>query len=136
NEDPGDGPFEPGAEFTVAFLEFVDYAPTVFDDWTPGQLFYLVEDPAGPRGHANVNIPVAYDKVRVVDAQRMDEDGDDFTLWVATLKRTDDESLLGVYASGSFCSGSSTAIDAPVEQSRLRSIDGHAVDLEISDANS
>jgi hypothetical protein len=135
NADPGPGPFDPGQEFAVAFLEFSDYVPTVFDDWAPDELFYLVENPDGPLGVELVNIPDAYDRVRVVDAQRMDEDGDGFTLWVARLKRTDTESLLDIYTSASFCTGPSTTVGLPVEPSRLRSLDGRSVDLEESDAN-
>ena len=135
NTDPGPGPFAPGQEFGVAFVEFLDDVPTVFDAYQPGTLFYLVEDPASPLGGANENIPDAFDRVRVVDAERIDDAGDDVTIWQATLKRTDTESLPAIYSTASFCTGKQAQIDLPVEQSRLTSRDGAPVAPEISDAN-
>ncbi|HUV09537.1 MAG TPA: hypothetical protein VMX12_01070, partial [Acidimicrobiia bacterium] len=129
NADPGPGPFAPGQEFSVAFLEFLDDAPSVFDAFEPGARFYLVEDPDAPL----VNVPAAYDRMRVVAAERLDGADDGITLWLTTLERTDTESLPEIYATASFCTGTDTHIDLPVQESRLAYRDNHAADPEASD---
>jgi hypothetical protein len=136
NGDPGDGPFAPGQEFSLLFLTpYSDDMPTVFDDFEPGALFYLVEDPSHPLGGENENLPDAFDRVRVIDAERLDSEDDFFTAWLVTVKRTDAESLPAIYQTASFCTGASHQIDLPVQASRLTSLDGDAVEPEASDSN-
>ena len=135
NGDPGPGPFQPGQEFGVGFLEFVDDVPTVFDAFQPGDVFYLVENPDSPLGGVNENIPNVYDHVRVVDAVRTDSEDDGFTFWAVTLKRTDSESLPATYTTGSFCTDRQSLIDLPVHKSRLTSLDGDPLPVEVTDRN-
>lgn len=134
NADPGPGPFAQGEEFGVVFIELLDDQSSVFDDFAPGELFYLVENPESPFGGENENVPDAYDRVRVVDAVRFDEEDDDITIWIATLKRTDTESLAEIWSTASFCSHEFTEIDLPVQESRLGYRDNHAQAPETSDA--
>lgn len=135
NVDPGDGPFAPGQEFVLLFLTpYSDDMSTVFEEFAPGELFYLVEDPSHPLGGENDVIPDAFDRVRVVDADRLDQEDDQFTAWVVTVKRTDAESLPEIYQNASFCTGPEFQVDLPVQASRLTSLDGAPVDPEVSDA--
>jgi hypothetical protein len=131
NGDPGAGPFEPGQEFEVGFLEFIDDASSVFANFEPDDVFYLVEDPDAPL----VNIPDAFDAVRVVAVERVDDEDDGFTLWRATLKRTDLELLPEIYTTASFCTGTSTHVDPPVQRTRLFSVDGDEVDAAERDTH-
>jgi hypothetical protein len=135
NADPGPGPFLPGQEFGVGFLEFTDDAPSVFDDYEEDDVFYLVENPDATVGHENVNIPDAFDQVRVVGAERQDDEDDGFTLWFVTLKRTDTESLPDMYATASFCTGTGTHVDPQVQRTRIFSLDGDVVDDVTRESN-
>ncbi|RIL04008.1 MAG: hypothetical protein DCC71_14370 [Proteobacteria bacterium] len=135
NPDPGSGPFAPGEQFGVSFVEFSDDTSTVFDHFAPGETLYLVENPDSPLGGENDNIPDAYDQVRVVDAVRQDDEDDGYTLWNVTLARTDAESLPDIFSTASFCTGTSTHVDPPVQASRLFSLDGDVVPDAEREAN-
>jgi hypothetical protein len=135
NQDPGPGPFAPGQGFFVFFLAASDDIPTVFDAYEPGDRFYLVEDPDDPLGGALRFLPDAYDRVRVVSAERADEEGDDYTLWAVGIERTDDESLPDLYSTASLCSAPGSHIDPPVQATPLFSLDNDVVEDAVRDGH-
>jgi hypothetical protein len=135
NTDPGPGPFLPGQEFTAVFLEVLDDTRTVFDDFVQGQVLYLVEDAADPRGGPLTFIHAPLRRVRVVDAVRYDGPGDGYTVWVARLRLTNDESLPAIYRTASHCTGKLAHIDPAVQASRVRQHDGRPVPDKERDAN-
>ena len=88
---------------------------------SPATHFYLVENPDDPLlGGPLVNIPDAYDRVRVVAAERMDDANDGITLWFATLSDTDTESLPAIYATASFCTGTTPSSTSPCRKAASR----------------
>src|SRR5262249_31993233 len=110
NPDPGPGPSLPGQEFTISFLEprVTDF-PTVFDSFTPGSKFYLVEDPASPL----TCLPEPFRYARVIEAEKYDPGGQQFTLWTVKIKLTDTESLTQLYTHASHCTRSRYHVDPP-----------------------
>jgi len=135
NGDP-EPPFAAGQEFGIGLVDpLLDDSHTIFDDFQPGDLLYVVENPASPNGGENEYIPDVVDRARVIDVERFDDEDDGKTVLLVTLRRTDTETLADVWSTASWCSHESSEIDLPVQESRLTHRDNHAQAPEISDAH-
>jgi len=135
NLDPGPPPYAPGAQFSIVLVALGDGVPSIFDDFDPQSTLFVVPDSYVP-----TEIPVAMQYARVMDVIKSDEDGggldasDGVTSWTVLLERSDGASLPDLFTSGSFCTGTSTHIDLPVQATRLNEVFGEAQDPEERDA--
>ena len=125
NPDPGPPPYSQSQQFGIILLAHGDGISSIFDAFDPQSTLYVV-----PGDYVPGEVPEAMHYARVLEVNKSDEDGtgseasDLVTTWGILLERTDGESLPDIFTSGSFCTGTTTHIDLPVQSTRIHEIFG------------